>query len=70
MLTIKRKEDALCLNEKYEIACYKGDNILNKSNKILGTCRHKNKYKLKIATQRTVIINQPHNVIKDTITLT
>ena len=31
----------------HEIACYKGDNLLNKRTEILGTCRHRNKYKLK-----------------------
>ena len=37
----------LILNEKYEIACYKGGNLLNKRTEILGTCKHRNKYKLK-----------------------
>ena len=59
----------LCLNEKYEIACYEGDN-LNKRTEILGTCRHRKKCKLKIVTQKTDVIYQSHNVIKDTITLT
>ena len=36
----------LCLNEKYEIATYKGDNLLNKRNKIINTCRHRSRYKL------------------------
>ena len=31
----------------YEIACYKGDNLLNKRTEILDTCRHRNEYKLK-----------------------
>ena len=35
------------LNENNEIACYKGDNLLNKRTEILGTCRRRNKYKLK-----------------------
>ena len=43
----KKRQCILCLNEKYEIACYKGDNLLNKRTDILGTCRHRNKYKLK-----------------------
>ena len=43
----KKRQCILCLNEKYEIACYKGDNLLNKRTEILGTCRHRNKYKLK-----------------------
>ena len=36
----------LCLNEKYEIATYKGDNLLNKRTEIINTCRHRSKYKL------------------------
>ena len=35
-----------CLNEKYEIATYKGDNLLNKRTETLNTCRHRSKYKL------------------------
>ena len=33
-------------NEKYEIATYKGDNLLNKRTEIINTCRHRSKYKL------------------------
>ena len=40
------KRCLLCLNEKYEIATYKGDNLLNKRTEIINTCRHRNKYKL------------------------
>ena len=36
----------LSLNEKYEIATYKGDNLLNKRPEIINTCRHRSKYKL------------------------
>ena len=36
----------LCLNEKYEIATYKGDNLLNKRTEIIKTCRHRSMYKL------------------------
>ena len=43
----KKRQCILCLNEKYKIACYKGDNLLNKRTEILGTCRHRDKYKLK-----------------------
>ena len=35
-----------CLKEKYEIATYKVDNLLNKKIEIISTCRHRNKYKL------------------------
>ena len=40
------KRCLLCLNEKYEIATYKEDNLLNKRTKIINTCRHRKKYKL------------------------
>ena len=40
------KRCLLCLNEKYEIATYKGDNVLNKRTEIINTCRHRSKYKL------------------------
>ena len=33
--------------EKYKIAYYKGDNLLTKRTEIVGTCKHRNKYKLK-----------------------
>ena len=36
----------LFLNEKYEIATYKGDNLLNKRTEITNTCRHRSYYKL------------------------
>ena len=36
----------LCLNEKYEIATYKGKNLLKKRTEIINTCRHRSKYKL------------------------
>ena len=53
----------------YIITCYKEDNLSNKRTEILGTCRHRNKYKLKTATQKTDVMYQSHNVIKNTITL-
>ena len=37
--TTKRKCH-LCLNEKLEIASYKGDNLLNKRTKLINKCRH------------------------------
>ena len=40
------KRCLLCLNEKYEIATYKGNNLLNKRNEIINTCRHRSKCKL------------------------
>ena len=43
----KKRQCILCLNEKCEITFYKGNNLLNKRTEILGTCRHRNKYKLK-----------------------
>ena len=45
--TYNQKKCILCRNERYEITSYKAENSLNKSTEILGTCRHKNKYKLK-----------------------
>ena len=43
--TTKRK-CYLCLNEKLQIASYKGDNLLNKRSKLINKCRHQNKYTL------------------------
>ena len=40
------KRCLLCLNGKYEIATYKGNNLLNKRTEIINTCRHRSKYKL------------------------
>ena len=36
----------LCLNEKLEIALYKGENLLNKKMKLISKCRHQNKFML------------------------
>ena len=47
-----------------------GENLLNKRTEVLGNCRYRNEYKLKITTQKANVIYQSHNVIKDTITLT
>ena len=33
----------LCLNEKMEIATYRGNNLLNKKTKLISKCRHQNK---------------------------
>ena len=43
---LNSKRCLLCLNEKYKIATYRGDNILTKRTEIINTCRHWNKYKL------------------------
>ena len=37
----RKRQSILCLNEKYEIACYQGDNLLNKRTEILGAYRQK-----------------------------
>ena len=37
------KRCLLCLNEKYEIATYKGDNLLNQRTEIMNTCKHRSK---------------------------
>ena len=61
----KKKQCVLCLNEKCEIACYKGDNLLYKRTEFLGICRYRNKYKLKNCNSKADVINQSHNLIKD-----
>ena len=43
--TTKRK-CYLCLNEKLEIASYKGDNLLNERSELINKCRHQNKFTL------------------------
>ena len=40
------KRCLLCLNEKFEIAAYKEQNLLNKRNEIVSKCRHQLKYAL------------------------
>ena len=54
------KHCLLCLNEKYEIATYKGDNLLNKRTEIINTYRHRSKYKL--ASYHTIDRRQIHAV--------
>ena len=36
----------LCLNEKLEIALYKGENLLNQKTELISKCRHQNKFML------------------------
>ena len=36
----------LCLNEKMEIATYRGSNLMNKKTELISKCRHQNKYTL------------------------
>ena len=50
--TTKRK-CYLCLNEKLEIASYKGDNLLNKRSELISKCRHQNKFTLLRHVART-----------------
>ena len=40
------KRCSLCLNEKLEIARYKGRNFLNKRPEIINKCHHRNKFAL------------------------
>ena len=40
------KRSYLCLNEKMEIATYRGNNLLNKKTELISKCRHQNKYTL------------------------
>ena len=37
---------SLCIAEKFEIANYPGNNLLNKRSEIIAKCRHRRKYKL------------------------
>ena len=46
VVTIQIVSTVFCLNEKYKIATYKEDNLLNKRTEIINTCRRKSKYKL------------------------
>ena len=43
---INTKRCLLCLNEKLQIAIYRGNNMLNKRTEIISKCRHRNKYAL------------------------
>ena len=55
----------------YLVACYKGDSLLKKRTEIFDTyVDTETNTNLKIATQKTDVRHQSHNVIKDTITLT
>ena len=54
------KRRLLCLNEKYEIAAYRGDNLLNKRTEIINTCRRRSKYKL--ANYNTIDWRQIHAI--------
>jgi len=40
------KKCRLCSSEKYEIATFKENNILNKRSEVISKCRHQNKYSL------------------------
>ena len=44
--TPETKHCALCLNEKYEIANYPEENLLNKRTEIISKCRHRRKHLL------------------------
>ena len=43
---VKTKRCLLCLNEKLQIAIYRGNNMLNKRTEIISKCRYRNKYAL------------------------
>ena len=43
---VNTKRCLLCLNEKLQIAIYRGNIMLNKRTEIISKCRHKNKYAL------------------------
>ena len=42
--TPESKRCLLCLAEKFEIANYPGDNLLNKRSEIVAKCRHRRKH--------------------------
>ena len=43
---VNTKRCLLCLNEKVQIAIYRGNNMMNKRTEIISKCRHRNKYVL------------------------
>ena len=43
---VNTKRCLLCLNEKLQIAIYRGNNMMNKWTEIIRKCRHRNKYVL------------------------
>ena len=43
---VNTKRCLLCLNQKLQIAIYRGNNMLNKRTEIISKCRHRNKYTL------------------------
>ena len=43
---VNTKRCLLCLNEKLQIAIYRGNNMLNKRAETISKCRHRNKYAL------------------------
>ena len=43
---LNQRKCFLCLNEKLEIASYKGKNLLNKRSELINKCRHQNKHTL------------------------
>ena len=45
---VNTKRCLLCLNEKLQIAIYRGNNMLNKRTEIISKCRHRNKYALQV----------------------
>ena len=74
MSNLRPKEKHLMPKRKLETASYKGDKLLNKTTEILVICiqikhGHRQRIYLKIVTQKTDVINQSHNVIEHTGTL-
>ena len=43
---VNTRRRLLCLNEKLQMAIYRGNNMLNKRTEIISKCRHRNKYAL------------------------
>ena len=44
--SVKSGNCNLCVNEKYKIANYNGNDLLNKRTEVIAKCRHKNKFEL------------------------
>ena len=65
----KKRQCISYLNKKYIIANFKRENSLNKRTDILVPADRETNINLKTATQKSDVINQSHNIIKDTSTL-
>ena len=53
--TPESKKCSLCLNEKFEIANYPNDDLLNKRTEIISKCRHRRKFELLLQKNNAAI---------------